>query len=164
MTQEEVRTTNSIDDRVQAYGNPIRLFYSLHLQSHEPLAVVLEVPISLNGITLWSKTPIYIKDPHRLEICPVQELGPKFVKGWNSLPTEMKCAILGWALIEDDPIPEPYLWITDVSSSGGHGSEEGESLSPRDHNRSIDYHYENLLSHLRMTPEIATLATRAFYE
>lgn len=143
--QGETEKMLVLDSQIKACETPIQLKNRLHIQSHELLAIVSDAPIYLHGIAIWSATPICILDPHDLEIRPVQDLGPKFVKGWKSLPTELKCTILAWGLTEDEPIPVPYAW-------------------DRMERHDFDYRYSMLMEHLHMTPEIASLATRIFYE
>ena len=152
--QEQATTTLELDALVQACGSPVQLFNHLNLESHEPVAIVSDVPIKVGGITIWSATPIYIMHPHYLPIRTAPELGPTFAKGWNSLPTELKCAVLAWGLLEDEPISDPYSF----------GGRESEIQNLEHHMAYADPSYEKLLLHQHMTPEIATLAARMFYE
>ncbi|KAF1958222.1 hypothetical protein CC80DRAFT_546459 [Byssothecium circinans] len=117
----------------------------LHLQEHEIFQS--QYPITINGLTIWSSTPIHIlpKPEMTVSISTAQPLGPQFARGWNSLPDELKVRVFDFCVVDS------YV------KGAVHDFD-------KDHDNDDDESYQTLRHILRSTPEMASLACEAYYQ
>jgi hypothetical protein len=144
---EYYEATASIDsiDEVEARGEPFRVFNPMALDSSRlGQEIYSPSPITIGNVTVWSATPIRIigtrfSEYGLVHIEPTASLQPSFVKGWNTLPDELK---------------ERILWCSVVTGI------------PKENRETTDliYHFEILMHHLRTTPEMAKLACDMYYK
>jgi hypothetical protein len=109
---------------------------NLGLEIYSPL------PITINGVTIFSAAPIRIisaKYPKRdqVRIESAAGLNPAFIQGWNALPDELKTKVLSFNLINPETIDNGIMPYTSQ--------------------------FRGLLHHLRTTPVIAGLAREIYY-
>jgi len=132
----------SIDhaEDVQLRQRLFRLFSPMSI-ARENLAygIYSPDPMTINGITVWSASPIYVLGAHPswLEKIPLElasRLQPEFVLGWNSLPDGLKEKIVAYILVDGT--------VTNPCECGRHAS---------------------WFRNLRATPEIARLARDIYY-
>jgi hypothetical protein len=99
---------------------------------------MVKIELSRKFHTFVSATnPTTITAPGKFTISPAGCLGPDFARLWNNLPKELKCHILSFNLVIEEP--------------------DTSHLQFRDE-------YQLVLRHLAMGPEIAPLAQRLFYQ
>ena len=124
--------------------DPIQLQVPIHVipETGSVRSVSSRTPFMINGVKVWSSTPIHIyasEEGQHVLIQPTDGLGSEFVQGWNKLPDELKTRVLAFNLVAHKPID---YWSTLAGP--------GPNKTQFDH-------------HLRTTSEIATLAKEIYY-
>lgn len=130
----------------QTLGGPLRIFHPMVLcGSSLDLTIRSLSPITINGLTIWSRSPIRVihSDQNTISIAPQTNLNAGFARGWCSLPVELKECIIAYNLVSHRTLRSQRMdkcvkWENPEISS--------------------------LLHHLRSTPEIAGIARPIYYK
>lgn len=164
--------TSDTADYFASTSNPIKLLTPVTLKAHTTIAILSEAPVSvcfgsrlMPASHISATSPIQVISPWKATIAPCLPLGSGFVQGWNKIPTELKIRILDFNLTQDIPVdasamsealsPElpssrpPCVCMTKEAIRLGERDKDGVAL--------------NYFSHIRSTPEIASLSPEIFY-
>jgi len=104
----------SIDDieDVKPVSESLRLYTPMILApGHLEFELYSPSPMIINGITLWSASPIRIigagfPPPYDVQFELAASLNTFFAQGWMRLPDELKERILSYHLLTDNPVDE----------------------------------------------------------
>jgi len=124
-------------------GEPLRLYTPMTLASGRlGFEIYSPSPMIINGITLWSATPIRVIGTNFPSSFPIHlelsaDLNVSFAQGWIKLPDELKEKILSCYLVTNYPV-------------------EGR-------NPIFDLQRRTLLQYLHSTPEIASFSRDIYY-